>query len=106
MRLTDERVAYNETAARRVNEAIEEGRVERDGLSGFICECGQLGCNSVVELTLGEYEAVRSGSRQFLIVDGHEASFDSVILRWPRYAIVAKRGFAGAIAESTDPRAG
>jgi hypothetical protein len=103
--LCDERVARNETTARRINESIEEGRVERAGLTGFVCECGQLGCNSVVDLTLGEYERVRSGPRQFLIVDGHEANFDAVIERNARYAVVTKQGAAGRLAEATDPRA-
>jgi hypothetical protein len=100
-----ERVARNETTARRVNEAIEAGRVTRDGLAGFLCECGRLGCNEVVELALGEYEAVRASARQFVIVDGHEADFDAVVSRTPRYAVVAKQGIAGTIAQQTDPRA-
>jgi hypothetical protein len=103
--LSDDRVAHNEATARRINEAIEEGRVSRDGVAGFVCECGQLGCNSVIRLALSEYEAVRSASRQFAVVNGHEAHFEQVVTRTPRYAIVAKQGSAGAIAEHTDPRA-
>jgi hypothetical protein len=57
-----------------------------------------------VELSLGEYEAVRSGPRQFVIVDGHGAGFEAVVSRTSRYAIVAKQGTAGMIAELTDPR--
>lgn len=100
----DERVARNETVARRVNESIEDGRVNRDGLVGFICECGQLGCNAVVELSLREYESVRSQPRQFFIVAGHDAGFDHELSRTSRYAVVAKQGRAGVIAELTDPR--
>jgi hypothetical protein len=103
--LPDERVAQNEVTARRVNEAIEEGLVNRDGRAGFICECGQLGCSAVVELTLREYEAVRVDGRQFVLVAGHEAAFDRVIQVRPGHSIVAKQGFAGAIADRTDPRA-
>jgi hypothetical protein len=103
--LPDERVARNETVARRVNETIEDGRVNREGLVGFICECGQLGCNAVVELSLREYETVRAQPRQFAIVAGHDADFDREITRTSRYAIVAKQGRAGVIAESADPRA-
>jgi hypothetical protein len=104
--LSDERVARNEVTARRINEAIEDGRARRDGRAGFVCECGQLGCNRIIELALGEYEAVRSDARQFAVANGHESAVEEVVDRTPRYAVVAKRGVAGAIAENTDPRAG
>jgi hypothetical protein len=102
--VADERVAYNEARAREVNEAIEAGRVNREGLTGFVCECGRLGCNAVVELSLMEYEGVRAESRQFVIVAGHEASVDEVVASADRYAVVCKRGAAALIADETDPR--
>lgn len=102
---SDERVAHNEVTARRVNEAIEEGRINREGIVGFVCECGQLGCNSVVELALREYESVRAEPRQFVVVSGHEADFEQVVRRTPDFAVVAKQGEAGEIAEQADPRA-
>ena len=60
-------IALNETTFREVNEGIEEGRREREGLVPFVCECGELGCNAVVRVTLREYEGVRAGSRCFLV---------------------------------------
>jgi hypothetical protein len=104
--LSDERVAHNEVTARRINEAIENGRVRHDGVAGFVCECGNLGCNRIIELALGEYEAVRSDARQFVVVNGHETDVEDVVSRTSRYAVVVKQGVAGAIAEHTDPRAG
>lgn len=103
--LPDERIAHNETVARSVNEAIEAGRVTRDGRAGFVCECGQLGCNAVVEMTLAEYEAVRAHPRRFVTVPGHEAHFDEVVDRDGDRAVVVKHGLPGRIAEATDPRA-
>ena len=103
--LPDERIARNETVARTINEAIESGRVTRDGQSPFVCECGQLGCNAVVEMTIAEYEAVRAHPRRFVLVAGHEAHFDQVIADRGGYAVVVKQGAAGRIAEATDPRA-
>ncbi len=103
--LPDERIAYNETVARSVNEAIEAGRVTRDGPTAFVCECGQLGCNAVVELTLEAYEGVRADPRKFVLVTGHEAHFDQVVADAGDYEIVVKQGAAGRIAEETDPRA-
>jgi hypothetical protein len=104
--LPEDRVALNEVRARRVNEAIEEGRVSRDGSAGFVCECGQLGCNAVLELTLEQYEAVRAHPRHFLIVDGHESPSETIARRTRDYAVVSKQGLAGLVAELTDPRDG
>ena len=102
---TAERITVNETLSRRVNEGIEEGRREREGLVPFVCECGALGCNDIVELTLREYEEVRSGSRSFLVMPGHGASFDIVRRQEERYDIVRKPdGPLGEYADRTDPR--
>ena len=38
------RIALNETTFREVNEGIEEGRREREGLVPFVCECGRAEC--------------------------------------------------------------
>jgi hypothetical protein len=99
-----ERVARNEAAFRQVNEAIERGRQTRDGLVGFVCECGRLGCNEIIELTLSEYEAVRSDARRFAVRHGHEMGPEEIVETRERYAVVVKRGGAGDIAELRDPR--
>jgi hypothetical protein len=100
----EERVARNEAAFRKVNEAIEQGRQTREGLMGFVCECGRLRCNEIIELTLPEYEAVRADARRFAVRHGHELEFEEVIETHERYLVVAKRGGAGDVAASTDPR--
>lgn len=103
--LPDELIARNEVVARSVNEAIQNGRVTRDGTSPFVCECGQLGCNAVVEMTLADYEAVRAYPRRFVLVAGHEAHFDEVIDEGDDYEVVVKQGAPGRLAEENDPRA-
>jgi hypothetical protein len=101
----DEYVALNESTFRQVNEGIEEGRSERDGLVPFLCECGEIGCNAVVELTLVEYERVRAGSRCFVVALGHGAPFDEPQRTEERYAVVRKPdGPLGELADRTDPR--
>jgi hypothetical protein len=102
--LSAERITVNESMRRRVNEGIEEGRRERGGLVPFVCECGVLGCNAVVELTLPEYEEVRSGARCFLAAPGHGASFDAIVEEKERYSVIRKEGVYGEYAERTDPR--
>ena len=100
----EHRAARLEVNGRRINEAIERGR-DSDASAVFVCECGRLGCNERVELSLRAYEAVRTSFERFLVVPGHElAEMEDVVERHPGYLVVAKRGTAGAVAERTDPR--
>jgi hypothetical protein len=99
-----DRAARNEATFRTVNEAIERGRRTREGLIGFVCECGRLGCNELIELTLPEYEALRADPRRFAIRHGHEAAVEDVVEAHERYLVVAKKGRAGDIAALHDPR--
>jgi hypothetical protein len=103
--LPDEQVALNEATARTINESIEGGRLTEDGVVTFVCECGQLGCNAMIDLTVREYEAVRAHPRRFAVARGHHAHFDDVIDELQRYTVVSKHGAPGMIAEQSDPRA-
>jgi hypothetical protein len=101
----DTQIAVNEVTFRRVNEGIEEGRNERDGRVPFVCECGVIGCNAIVEITLREYEDVRAGARCFVVAPGHGAPFDEVRYEHDHYRVVRKpEGPLGDLAERTDPR--
>jgi hypothetical protein len=103
----EDRVARNESIAREVNEAIEHGRGPADVLApvAFRCECGRLGCNKLIEVTMGDYERVRSHPRQFLIVNGHEQpEFETVVYAGEDYSVVEKQDEAGREAEARDPR--
>lgn len=98
-------VAGNEALFRRVNEAIERGVWPGEQPSAFRCECARSGCAELLSLTHEKYEAVRSNPRRFIVVPGHEDSrFEDVVERDARWAIVEKRGQAGALAEAADPR--
>jgi hypothetical protein len=104
--LDDREITLNEATFREVNEGIERGRQARDALVPFVCECGEVGCNAVVSLTLEEYESVRSGSRCFLVAPGHGAHFDELRREEARYSVVQKPdGPLGELADRTDPRA-
>jgi hypothetical protein len=103
----EDRVARNESIARDVNEAIEHGRGPADVQApvAIRCECGRLGCNALIEVTMGEYERVRSHPRQFLIVTGHEQpEFETVVYAGETYSVVEKQDEAGREAEARDPR--
>src|SRR3954452_14245052 len=64
------RVATNQALLRRVNEAMRAGSADQS--IAFRCECGQLGCNHLSELTRAESRAVRAHARRFAIVPAHE----------------------------------
>ena len=102
-----QRLASNEAVFREVNEAIEGGKVPADvhDRVAFRCECGVLGCNDMIELSVGEYERVRSNPRHFAMAPGHDRpEIDTVVQVHPGYAVVEKRDKAGEMAEETDPR--
>ena len=100
-----QRVAMNEATFRRINEGME-ARQDPGALLTFMCECGRLGCNRLIQLTREEYEAVRADGRRFALVDGHEMpDVEDVVQRADRYIVVRKRGEPEAeIVEHTDPR--
>ena len=103
----EDRVARNESVAREINEAIEHGRGPADVQApiAFRCECGRFGCNKLIEVTMGEYERVRSHPRQFLVATGHEQpEFETVVHADDGYCVVEKQDEAGREAEARDPR--
>jgi predicted ThiF/HesA family dinucleotide-utilizing enzyme len=100
-----QRVAMNEATFRKVNEGMEAGQ-DPSGLLSFVCECGRLGCNQLIQLTRAEYEGIRADPRHFAIVDGHEIlEAEAIVERHDRYLVVEKSGDGEAeIVEHTDPR--
>jgi hypothetical protein len=101
------RVGANEALFREINEAIERGQWpgEEDAPVGFRCECAQLGCNGLLELTVREYERVRANPRRFIVAPGHDVpDAETIVEPQGGYVVVEKRDQAGAIAEDTDPR--
>jgi hypothetical protein len=102
-----QRAAANEATIRDVNEGIERGQWpgDEDTPVGFRCECARLGCNQLVELTVREYERIRSHPRRFVVLRGHELpDVETVVEAREGYIIVEKRNQAGEVAEALDPR--
>lgn len=105
----EERAAQNEALFRSVNEEIEKlGHVagSSDRLTAFVCECSDGTCAVQVQLTIAEYEEVRSKSRWFAVAPGHVTDeIEHVLRENDRYVIVEKdTPEAARIAEVTDPR--
>jgi hypothetical protein len=107
MNAFEERAAQNEVLFRSVNEEIEKlGRADTERLRRFVCECSDGTCTEEIQLTVAEYEAVRSQSRWFAIVPGHvTGEIEHVIRSTERYLVVEKdTPGATEIVELTDPR--
>jgi hypothetical protein len=106
----EERAANNEALFRKVNEAIEKlGQVESksgEHFTAFVCECSDGTCAEQLQLTLGEYEEVRSEGSWFAIAPGHVTEqIEHVVRTTDRYLIVEKDTPAAAeIAGISDPR--
>jgi hypothetical protein len=100
-------IARNESIFREVNEAIQSGHWpgEEDHPAAFRCECGQLGCTRLIEMSVAEYEEVREHPRRFILAPHHERrELEDVVAERPGYIVVEKRGEAGRLAEEYDPR--
>lgn len=111
-----ERMARNEALIREVNERIEqvdkaadEANVAEEALFEFLCECGgdkagEIGCEEHVQMTIQEYEEVRSQSDRFAVYPGHEkGELEWVAARNERFVVVDKRPVAEPFVED-DPR--
>jgi hypothetical protein len=107
---TAERIGRNDSAFRDANEQISakanEHRTAVDQLVPFLCECADEECTSIVQLTLVAYEDVRTDSRQFLNVIGHERAEGpiEIISKNHNHLVVRKSGRSGDIAEALDTR--
>jgi hypothetical protein len=105
-----QRKAQNEARFRDANEKQQGAAREiLDGadhhLVPFLCECHDLSCTSVVQLTLSEYEAVRATPTDGLAANGHEdLTIEDVVATTERFTQTRKTGAAGEAFARLDPR--
>jgi hypothetical protein len=101
------RAARNQSLFREVNERIEKIADAAREEIGYVCECLDLDCNQQIQLSAGQYEAVRSrGSACFFVKPGHtDARVERVVASYDGYEVVEKLGAAGDVAASFDLRA-
>ena len=103
-----ERAAINQSVFREVNERLE-GLAETfqyvAKTAAFTCECASLECVEQMEMSLDEYEGVRSDPNQFAVLPGHVyRDVESVVSENERFVVVAKIGAGDRIARETYPR--
>jgi hypothetical protein len=105
----EERIAKNESRFREINERLTAGLRQiphNPELLEFICECGNPACQQHVQLSLDEYERVRSDSRRFAVVPGHVIpEAERVIWSHDRFEVVEKHGPAVDLVDEADQRA-
>ena len=104
---SERQLARNEALFRETNEAIERGQWRDDPHKPvrFRCECSRLECGDAVELTLAQYEQVRSFPRRFAVVPGHETpEIETIVSRDDDHVVVEKHDEAGDTAAALDPR--
>jgi hypothetical protein len=102
------RAARNQSIFREVNERLEgiaENFKEVAETAPFSCECADLGCIQMIDLSLNEYEAIRKEPNRFFVLPGHVyPEFERVVSENARYVLVAKHDEGGELAAELDPR--
>jgi hypothetical protein len=88
------RLALAATSLRSLNESLA-ATIHRNGkhsdteLPGFICECANPECESIIRLALPTYELVRPDRHQFIVCPDHENDdIADVVERRAGYSIV------------------
>jgi hypothetical protein len=104
------RAARNQSLYRDVNERIQDLNAAFDDVLSFsgewVCECADEMCTAPLELTLAEYEVVRSHPNHFAVLPGHVyPEVERVVAERRGYVVVSKLGKGGEYAERHDPRA-
>ena len=101
----DARHAMNESVHRTMNQLREKDALAASTASmNCECECSRSECNSGFQITIADYEAVRSSGRRFVVTPGHEDEDEAIIAKTPEYVVIEKLGEQGRIADSLKPR--
>jgi hypothetical protein len=103
------RIGENEALYRSVNEKIEALSAAFGVITetmSVVCECGSASCADQIEVSIADYEHIRSDSTLFIIRPGHEIpDVEEVVERNEAFHVVKKvEGDAAELARDLDPR--
>jgi hypothetical protein len=99
------KAARNQALLREVNERIAEVSEEAREMR-LLCECADLSCDAVLDISMLEYESIRSSPVRFPIATGHDLpDVEHVVEENERYAVVEKIGKAAEVSAKLYPRA-
>jgi hypothetical protein len=81
-----------EDVFRNANERVADKARELELLPPipFLCECSDTRCFAHIQLSLGEFDEVRSRPETYLIVPGHQVTAAFLIEEDDRFALVEK----------------
>ena len=105
--LRSERLANNEALFREGNERMAgwEERQRVESVDRYLCECSNTSCREKVTLNRPDYEHVRSNSRWFVVVPGHEVpDVETVIENHGDWVVFEKDPDVTRTVKATDPR--
>ena len=101
------RIARNESRFREINHRLAADLrplVSPDEPLGFVCECGHPECSATLEITMGEYEAVRADPMHFAVLPDHQIEdVEDVVQRGAGLVVVRKHEPVRPLAEESDP---
>ncbi len=103
----EERLASNEALFRHANERMNswEERHEDCDEELYFCECADEDCTQKVALTSEQYERVRSSSRTFFVLPGHErADLETIVSDHHGWLVVRKPVSVADVVDASDPR--
>ena len=88
-----ERLNQNQALRRAVNARLREQSLRQVAVpwtkrSSYLCECPDTACEATVELTLDEYESVRSNRLLVVVHPTHVDGVDRVRVRNERFALI------------------
>jgi hypothetical protein len=73
----------------------------------ILCECGEDGCDTTLDVSHAEYDEAHQQRDRFMVAPGHEdEQIEHVVKRTPEYLIVDKFGDAERVAEAEERREG
>jgi hypothetical protein len=103
----EERIAQNEALFRIANERMAEWneRERGEALESYFCECASPECTAKVQVSVADYERVRSVPAHFILCPGHEIpDVETVVEEHDGWTVIEKDPNVRDIYEGTDPR--
>lgn len=101
------RAARNQSLFRAVNEKMRDLNGAVASLTEMFtvaCECADLACLEVIDISPSEYEAVRAHPRRFVVRPKHlYPGIETVVRETQTYVVVEKIATAGEVAEALPP---
>ena len=96
---------------RAVNREIERESAAAGGAPGeqleVLCECGEEGCETMLALTVAEYDEAHGQLDRFVVAAGHgDPEIERIVTRKEHYLVVDKFGEAERVVEAEERRAG